>query len=68
MYVLSQDPLRSEFFLSPAEEATIRRYYENQLLKFCHEFSPPMPMYVMVRRKLCLQLRIIRNSLMVVSK
>jgi len=44
-----QDPLRREFFLSPPEETTIRRYYEDQLLDFCREFNPPMPLYVMVR-------------------
>jgi len=47
--LLLQDPLRKEFFLSPAEETTIRRYYEEQLITFCRDFSPPMPMYVMVR-------------------
>jgi len=35
--------------MSPSEETIIRRYYEDQLLDFCREFSPPMPLYVMVR-------------------
>jgi len=47
--LLLQDPLRREFFLSPAEETTIRRYYEDELLKFCRDFNPVMPVYVMVR-------------------
>jgi len=47
--LLLQDPLRKEFFLSPAEETTIRRYYEEQLIAFCREFNPPMPVYVVVR-------------------
>lgn len=43
----ADDPLRREFFLSPCEETTIRRYYEDRLLDFCREFNPPMPLYVM---------------------
>jgi cyclin H len=41
------DPLRNEFFLNMAEECTVRQYYEDALLKFCREFRPSMPAYVM---------------------
>jgi len=40
------DPLRNEFFLSAEEEGLMRRVYEDELLKFCREFNPPMPAYV----------------------
>jgi len=64
--LLLQDPLRREFFLSPSEETTIRRYYEDQLLKFCREFDPPMPVYVMVRTKIFCLMKCDDNGLLLV--